>query len=590
MRDTELQAWVLEYLRKGWRVIPLPLKAKHPVIQGWPSLKVREENVPELFRNANVGVVLGEVLFDVDLDHPFAVRLGPHFLPPTRCRFGREGKPGGHWLYRRNGAGEWKKWELPKDIFPQEPKRMLVELRTGSLQTVFPPSHHPDGDVYTWESFEDPSPADYAILYEACKKIAVGTLLAIAWPKEAGCRQNLALAVAGSLLRVGWTEQEVTRLLRAVGEVVGDEETSKRASAGKFTRKRLQNGKEATGWPRLAELVGEGVAKLLREWAAGKEQEKPPKLVVISLLEAAKRAELLGEDRWLIDRVLPERGLGIVAARPKTGKTSVLLKIASDVLTGTFCFGRETVSARVLWVTTEDSALRLLRGLQQYGVSAKDLAENVLVLDRTSLNGAISGRELIATAKEYGCAVVILEPLAYLKELVQLGVRDKLSYETLYGVLNPLALRAKEEGVLLLGVWHASRGKLRLRDVADAVDAPMGSTAYSAVADTILAIGLPPEGGGDRRRIIAAGRGVELDYLLTWDGVKYQETGPFSEEFRVVSDNKRKLLDLLKVLGRAKPQQLAAALGLNYSSVRTWLSRLEAEGLVARSDGHYFVI
>jgi hypothetical protein len=78
----------------------------------------------------NIGVLLGEPsigLIDVDLDHPRAVKLAPHFLPPTPMVFGRATKPRSHWVYRVTGPMATKKYR-------SKSAGMIVELRWTGLR------------------------------------------------------------------------------------------------------------------------------------------------------------------------------------------------------------------------------------------------------------------------------------------------------------------------------------------------------------------------------------------------------------------------------------------------------------------------
>lgn len=590
----------LNYLKRGWYPIPIPPGRKSPTIKNWQNLRLAEEDIRRVFaKPCNIGVLLGEPsngLIDIDLDHPIAAKLAPVFLPPTGAVFGRASKPASHWLYLCAGA-KTTKWVLTRKeaqaLLSEAKECMLVELRSTGCQTVFPPSVHPSGEVIEWATEGEPAEVDKATLERACAKLAAATLLALTWPKE-GTRQETALALAGALLRVGWNEEEVTEFIQAVAEAAGDEEARKRIDTVMHTARKLNNS-PTTGWPRLAQLVGEETTRKLQDWLGIRENRHSATpapsgaliLPVLPLTKAVEKLKALGEGNWLIEKLLPERGFAIFASRPKLGKTDTLLRVVANILLESPCFGREVQPAKILWITQEDTLERLQNSLLAHGVDPATVEEKCFVIDYTQTAGFLTGESLIATAKEYGCQLVILEPLAALAELATLGRKGRLNYEAIYGVLNPLALKAKQTGVLLLGVWHSSRGKTRLASVEDVIDAPMGSTAYSAVADSILALGLPPDTADPGlRRIMAVGRGVQLDYLLQWNGVGYEEAGEFTGE-EALSEGQRKLLGLLKVLGEATPSQLATALGENPNTVRSWLHRLGQKGLVLRIGGGY---
>ncbi|NLG84125.1 MAG: hypothetical protein GX493_05875 [Firmicutes bacterium] len=279
------------YLARGWRVIPVPLKEKGLTEQGWQKLRLTEEDLPEHFGREprNIGVLLGEPsgwLIDVDLDDPAAVKLAPRFLPETKAVFGHASKPASHWLYISRGA-EYEKLVDP-NLDPNDKKATILEVRStgrkgGAHQTIFPGSVHPSGEEIRWDSEGDPAEVSREELLSACKKTAAAALLAKYWAKP-GTRQDAALALAGGLLSGGWTEDAAREFILAVAETAGDEEAAKRAETVRHTAEKLEDGDPTTGWPRLAELVGEKTVEKAREWLGIKRTHSaaPP---VVELLD-----------------------------------------------------------------------------------------------------------------------------------------------------------------------------------------------------------------------------------------------------------------------------------------------------------------
>ena len=68
----------------------------------------------------------------------------------------------------------------------------------------------------------------------------------------------MALALAGGLLRQGWSQEDVAAYMMAVADAAGDEETRDRVAAASYTADRLAHAETATGWP-LGQL-------LVRRW------------------------------------------------------------------------------------------------------------------------------------------------------------------------------------------------------------------------------------------------------------------------------------------------------------------------------------
>jgi hypothetical protein len=95
-------------LKEGYYVVPLKQKDKAAYLDGWENLRLTSSDFQRYFTNGqNIGIILGEPskwLADVDLDCPFAVKLAPYFLKPTKMIHGRKNKPKSHWFYISKGS------------------------------------------------------------------------------------------------------------------------------------------------------------------------------------------------------------------------------------------------------------------------------------------------------------------------------------------------------------------------------------------------------------------------------------------------------------------------------------------------------
>jgi putative DNA primase/helicase len=159
------------YRRRNWCVLPVPSRSKIPPITEWEKLRITEDELPQHFngRPQNIGVQLGEPsgwLIDVDVDHELALKLADKYLPFTRLRFGRTGKPNSHWLYIVTGATPTKQHRLRS-------RKMIVELRSTGAQTVFPGSIHETGEAIDWiDPDAEPAEIDPAELAQAVANLA----------------------------------------------------------------------------------------------------------------------------------------------------------------------------------------------------------------------------------------------------------------------------------------------------------------------------------------------------------------------------------------------------------------------------------
>jgi putative DNA primase/helicase len=134
------------YDRRGFAVVPIPCGKKSPVLEGWESLRLTSEELPEYFNGKpqNVGLLLGDPsggLVDVGLDAKEARKVAGRFLLPTLTS-GRESSPHSHWWYVAPGATTARYKDVNGEV--------LVEVRSTGAQTLVAPSVHPSGEQVVW--------------------------------------------------------------------------------------------------------------------------------------------------------------------------------------------------------------------------------------------------------------------------------------------------------------------------------------------------------------------------------------------------------------------------------------------------------
>jgi hypothetical protein len=171
---------VHDYHRREWKTVPIVKGEKGPTFQGWPDFVADPADFPNLYGNANVGLILGHRsgdVADIDLDCTEAIELAPIYLPATASVFGRPSKPRSHWLYISPGA--------IKETFPdpicEDRKNTLLELRSdgasgGGHQTLMPPSIA-DGEQRQWDCDGDPAAVNPRVLRHRCALLAAACLV-----------------------------------------------------------------------------------------------------------------------------------------------------------------------------------------------------------------------------------------------------------------------------------------------------------------------------------------------------------------------------------------------------------------------------
>lgn len=471
------------YLRRGWTPLPVPYRSKNPGFEGWQNFTVAEATLPKYFSGTqqNIGVLLGRAsgdLVDVDLDCAEALSLARHFLPATEAVFGRKTRQRSHWLYVA---------PIPSKVTFIDPitGKRLIEVLTNGQQAIFPGSTHKDtGELVEWHQDGEPGRVSEADLLEAVRRHAAATLLAHRWPQE-GSRQDAALALAGGLLRAGWSEDRARRFIEAVCEAAGDEETRERVKTVCYTLRKLTAGKQATGWPRLAEIMDKRIVSRACEWLeiqphtpgrdAGQEVEtsgrggqRPlPRLTLTALDDLLSEPE--EEVAYVWDRTLPAGGTSICAAKPKVGKSTLARNLAVAVIRGESFFGRDTAKGKVIYLCLEEKRAEVAAHFRRMGAQGPDI---LIHTGRAPDDALAALRDAI---DEHNPSLIIIDPLSRF-----VRVRDFNDYAEVARGMEPLIDLARLTGCHILCVHHCGKGE---REGGDAL---LGSTALFGAVDTAL--------------------------------------------------------------------------------------------------------
>jgi hypothetical protein len=270
----------LEYIDRGWSVVPIPHKKKKPLGEEWPGWRITKADAHQRFNGGpqNVGVILGEAsggLADVDLDTIEAVRAGPYFLPRTLC-FGRPSKPRSHWIYQSDLWQTEDKAALPFKFTTGSGKdrkeQMILELRIGGggkgAQTIFPGSVHETGELITWDEKADIARAEGDDIKQRCGRAAAAALIAQHFPSK-GARHDAGLTLGGFLSRCGFSRPDAELFAEAVTVASGqlrEKVRDVRKAASEAWDEGNRPGGKARGFPAFAETFGDDVAKHVAKW------------------------------------------------------------------------------------------------------------------------------------------------------------------------------------------------------------------------------------------------------------------------------------------------------------------------------------
>jgi hypothetical protein len=595
------------YVARGLHPIPIPFREKAPRISNWPALRLTEAELSKYFNGApsNIGLILGDDYgtTDIDLDCLEAIAAASEFLPETGMIFGRKSKPRSHFLYRSDPPVRSCRFLDPID------KACLVELRCrksdGSigLQTIVPPSVHPEGEQISFEPGFDKHPAnvDGDQLQRCVAKIASAALLVRHWPGKQAGRNAAFIAVAGALARAAWPIDDTfafhSAIYRALWGTVADLDAC-RAEVASTYEKHL-GGFETTGKRSLAELIDKRAVYKAFSWLGiaqqsmpARDEDAPPVSRPRSTAQSAKVAlpksesmeDLLANDaicipQLMIEGFLPRCGLVLLGGRPKDGKSWFACQLALSVVTGEPLGDWLQVHhpGRVhLWALedqkalTKDKMIKLLRGARPDGL--RDLH----VFDELAQPILRGGDQIIRNVlKEHPAELIILDSLFKLTGAQQptydISQRD-------YDVIDRVRKIALECNCATVIVMHTKKGSRGGNPVENII----GTSGTSAAADAVAELKRTSVREG---KLTVVGRVVpQENFGMVWRGGPDKWGWGIENEGdeAALGETQQEVLEYLEAQGASKPATVANALHKSFGSIWMALNRLKDRGKVVR--------
>ena len=221
----------LDYLRRGWSVVPLAARSKRPLVP-WERLQTHPPTEKEIadwarhWPSANIGIVTGAVsklvVLDIDPGHggneSVAVMQRQHGDLPRTPQVATGGG-GAHIYFRHPG----------EPIANRAGIAPGVDLRGDGGLVVAPPSVHPSGRTYVWRPSLDPdscalAPVPLWLLLDNTVAPRHGHPVTywralLAKGVEEGRRNDTIASLAGHLLWHGVDPRVATELLLCWNEV-----------------------------------------------------------------------------------------------------------------------------------------------------------------------------------------------------------------------------------------------------------------------------------------------------------------------------------------------------------------------------------
>jgi len=277
---------------------------------------------------------------------------------------------------------------------------------------------------------------------------------------------------------------------------------------------------------------------------------------------------------WIVDGVLPE-GSYLLSARPKVGKSWLALQICLAVAWGDSLWGRQVKQGVAIYLALEENERRLQKRLGQLRVVWG--TPNLLLhtnWKRSDQGGLDDLEKLIADKRP---RLVVIDTLAKIRTP---SGKSSNAYEGDYQALAPITSMANKYNCCIVIVTHNRKGKSE----GDATEMVSGTLGQMGAVDGALII--DGNRGDATMKLTLVGRDIEEDgeFAITklpnggWDWL-----GKADEVF--ISNERRAIIDLLKLRGALKPKDISDALGKPSGTIRKLLFTMVASSQVTLVGG-----
>ncbi|MEO8592311.1 MAG: AAA family ATPase [Candidatus Solibacter sp.] len=271
-------------------------------------------------------------------------------------------------------------------------------------------------------------------------------------------------------------------------------------------------------------------------------------------------------------------GLSMVVAKPKTGKSWLMLQCAICVAGGP---GIEGVTAfdhgPVLYGAFEEPAARTMARLRQLA-PAGDWANNLhFVYDLLPLMGG-GAEQLEALIEQLRPRMVVLDTLTAV--IKGGGKRESDVFRSQYAEVSRVRKIAERFGIAVVLIHHARKG------TGDgAVESVAGTGGVAAAVDTLWCLKRKPE--GEATLEVIGREAEEKTFALKFDQNPFGWRVLGDDAAQLLNAERRQVLDLLREEGALSPAQIALELAKPRPAIRQLLKRMREDGQVRKQGSKY---
>jgi len=556
-----MKAAAQKYLDLGFQPLPLDKSGDGKAIyeDGW---KTREYTANGFSEKNNIGLNLNpptkQKLSNLDPDSENAVYFCPKFLPSTatlglKSPDGKKVLAGTSYFYK----GKLDITTLARN-YPDG--KVIAELR-GEGNIVVAPSIA-KSRFFDYKFVErvwtnDSQPIENPDLMKQFNKICVASVL-----RDYIKSFNMPIVKLTACLKrycTDWNDNNIYDYVETIAKsihVTDPKQISERKKVRSKIKTVLNNWdnpeNEQAGYNSFAKHVGldPEYARKMFTWIGNVSEQgskKDRKTIISFRQEAMTEADFHKkiERSYLVPPIICDKGLYILAGRPKGGKSRILKDLAYKVQNKGLgkWVGHEVAEGDCLLLALEDNQDSMNLDIKEMGYQHKKKPTTFVKIAPT-LDRGFEESVRLWTEEVKNPKLVIIDTFQKIKPLGEQKTRNANAYEVDYHYLSKLHTIARELNICIIYVHHLSQA-----DKTHSWDKIMGSTGHQGVTDAMYM--LEREEGTNKATFKGIGRNIaEFKMDIEWNNLTYKFDYVGDSYQRQTAKHKKDIFKAMVVLGK----------------------------------------
>jgi hypothetical protein len=233
---------------------------------------------------------------------------------------------------------------------------------------------------------------------------------------------------------------------------------------------------------------------------------------------------------WVWDERMSAGTLSMIVAKPKVGKGTTARNLALCVATGKPFLGMACKQGKVVYLALEECEEDVRADFKALGATGD---EEIYIRAAPAPQDAVP--ELIALVRRVRPRLLVVDPIVRLTR-----IRDENAYAENYAALGPLIDIARECGTHIVVLHHSGK-----TERADAIDSPLGSTAYGGAPASLIYLKRTSEGYRTIQTVQRIGKDLPETVLIFDEATKRLTTSGMTRQQKDEYDAGQRIIDYL---------------------------------------------